>query len=1043
MSDFSPTAPTLLADIESLRAYVSELEHALARRTRELQELSAIATEINSQPDLPTLLNAIVEKAAGLLGAHMGGLYLLLPDGETLELVVTYHLPGNYQGATIKVGEGLSGKIAQSGQVMMVPDYHTWEGRAPIFADDPFHRVIGVPLKVRDQIIGVINITDDQRVGDFSDDEIRLVSLFADQAALAIQNARLFEASQRELAERAKAVRIQSALYRISEAVHTTTHLDELFRSIHAIVNEFMPARNFYIALHDAATDLLSLVYFVDERDTWIPPYPPGKSLTAHVLRAGEPLLATPEVFEDLVARGEVELIGEPSVDWLGVPLKVHGRPIGVMTVQMYTEGERLTEDDKDMLVFVSDQVAMAIERKRAEESLRESERQYRDLFTAARRQTQELSLLDRVRTALTRELDLSTVFRVVVDAITDTVGYTLVSVYMRHGDTLILQHQVGYKQIPSEIPIQTGVCGRVVRTGEPVLLENAHSDPAFIEAVDDIVSEACVPLFDAGQVVGVLNVESRQGVQLSARDLQLMMALSEQMGIAISRARLYTEAHDNAARLRTAIESLPFDFWVCDQDGRYVLQNSTSIAHWGAHLGQRPEDVTEMDHQIQAHWQDNHRRAFAGEVVRGEVEYVHGDERHVYHEIIAPIWDGGQVRGILGANIDVTDRKRAEEVLHQAQKTESLGILAGGIAHDFNNLLVAMLGQASVALAKLPSDTAARSHVEQVVKAAERAADLTRQMLAYSGRGQFEIGPINLNKLIRENLHLFEVATPKNVQLRSELAEALPFIDGDVGQLQQVIMNLIINAGESIGARPGVVSVVTYAGDIDTEDMAWTRYTSQPLTPGRHVVLEVRDNGSGMSADTLSRMFDPFFTTKFTGRGLGLAAVLGIVRQHRGGLQVETGLGVGTTFRLAFPITSSERPPSAEREIVQEVNVADQVILVIDDEEPVRTAVTDILELAGLSVLTAANGAEGVAAYRALHTTIGLVLLDLSMPGLSGDEVFQRLREIDPDVRVILSSGYDEQEVARRFGGQGYTAFIQKPYDDVTLLNVIKRHLS
>jgi PAS domain S-box-containing protein len=499
----------------------------------------------------------------------------------------------------------------------------------------------------------------------------------------------------------------------------------------------------------------------------------------------------------------------------------------------------------------------------------------------------------------------------------------------------------------------------------------------------------------------------------------------------------------NSEAILRTAVESMPFNFWATDEDGRYVMQNSVSLARWGSVIGKRPEE-TDLPEDMVRGWLATNRRAFGGEVVQEEVERVTDGQRIVEYKTVAPIRDGDRIRGVLGVTIDITDRVRAEEALRQAQKTESLGVLAGGIAHDFNNLLVAMLGQASLALAQLPPESPARSPIEKAVKAAERGADLARQMLAYSGRGQFERRPIQLNILIHENLHLFEVAVPKNVQLRMELAETLPPIEGDIGQMQQVVMNLIINAAEAIGERPGTVRVITGVEDVRAGDDRLWRYTDQPLAPGRYVTLEVRDNGSGMDAETLSKIFDPFFTTKFTGRGLGLAAVLGIVRGHKGGLLVDSAPGRGTAFKLFFPAGSSEAiqplPPDAAPRAYAP---ASGLILVIDDEQPVREAVTDILELDGLQVITAPGGAAGLALYQERQADVRLVLLDLSMPGMGGEETFRRLRAINPDVRVLLSSGYSQAEATRQFVGQGLAGFIQKPYDAGTLVRTIRQHLA
>jgi PAS domain S-box-containing protein len=399
-------------------------------------------------------------------------------------------------------------------------------------------------------------------------------------------------------------------------------------------------------------------------------------------------------------------------------------------------------------------------------------------------------------------------------------------------------------------------------------------------------------------------------------------------------------------------------------------------------------------------------------------------------------------VVGVLGIARDITERKRSAEALRQAQKLESLGVLAGGVAHDFNNLLVAMLGQTSLALAQLPPESPARASVEKAVLAAQRAADLTRQLLAYSGRGQFEIRPLSLNALIRENLHLLAVALPKHVRLKPELAEPLPLIKADAGQMQQVIMNLILNAAEAIGARPGTVAVVTGAQALTAGDERLWQYTGDALPPGDYATLEVRDDGCGMNAETLARIFDPFFTTKLTGRGLGLAAVLGIVRGHGGGLRVESAVGQGTTFTLFFPVTEARPAAPPEPEDLDRAALPPGLVLVIDDEEPVRQAAADILALEGLPVVTAPDGDAGLRLYRERADEVRLVVLDLSMPGRSGEETWRELRRINPDVRVILSSGYSQFEAAHRFVDQGLAGFLQKPYDMEQFIEAIRKHM-
>lgn len=373
-----------------------------------------------------------------------------------------------------------------------------------------------------------------------------------------------------------------------------------------------------------------------------------------------------------------------------------------------------------------------------------------------------------------------------------------------------------------------------------------------------------------------------------------------------------------------------------------------------------------------------------------------------------------------------------------KAQKMESLGVLAGGIAHDFNNLLVGIMGQASLALFKMDAEDPAREHVEKAVQSAKRASELTRQMLAYSGRGHFDLQSVDVNGLIREKEGLLAAAIPEEVQLEVRLADDLPAIEADAGQLQQMVVDLVLNAAEAIGERPGRVLLTTSVQEISGGDTIYTQYTEQPLAPGRYVSLSVEDDGPGISRKAISRIFDPFFTTKEEGRGLSLAAVLGIVRGHKGGLAVTSKPGEGARFEVLFPVATEAVPIGRD-----EAGVAQEgVILVIDDEAPVREAVVDILNIEGIPVLTAENGAKGLSLYEKHEDEIELVLLDLSMPGMSGQETLRELRKIDPHARVLLTSGYSEEEVWERFDDGRVVGFLQKPYSVRTFLEAIDRYL-
>lgn len=393
-----------------------------------------------------------------------------------------------------------------------------------------------------------------------------------------------------------------------------------------------------------------------------------------------------------------------------------------------------------------------------------------------------------------------------------------------------------------------------------------------------------------------------------------------------------------------------------------------------------------------------------------------------------------------IGQMVDITARKEAEEALRQAQKLESIGILAGGIAHDFNNLLTGIMGQASLALAKLPFDSSAREHIHKSVVAAERAAELTRQLLAYAGKGHSYIEPIQLNDMVTENIELLNISL-KDVSLHMELAPNLPLIEVDRGQAQQVVMNLAINATEAVqGCERNYVTILTYPQTIVAEEFQGSFVGGDKLASGRYVCLQVSDTGVGMDLATQERIFDPFFSTKEEGRGLGLSATFGIIRAHKGGLIVQSEAGSGTTFMVLFPASSSTLVAKNALEArIPIIHDHASTILVIDDEEPVREAVQDILHSVGFHVLIAQDGVEGVKMYKRHQADIELVLLDMRMPGMDGEETFKKLKAFDPDVRVVLSSGYNEMETMSRFVGEGIIDFLQKPYDLETLIGTVE----
>ncbi|HET6330541.1 MAG TPA: ABC transporter substrate-binding protein [Holophagaceae bacterium] len=403
-----------------------------------------------------------------------------------------------------------------------------------------------------------------------------------------------------------------------------------------------------------------------------------------------------------------------------------------------------------------------------------------------------------------------------------------------------------------------------------------------------------------------------------------------------------------------------------------------------------------------------------------------------------APDGKAGRIQGIVQ---DIDARKRAEEGLRQAQRLDSLGLMAGGIAHDFNNLLTAVLGNLSLARLGLPEDSRSADHIRKAEQAVQQAASLTRQLLAYSGKGRLTVGPIDLNAMVSEMRDLLEVGLTKDIVLETRIAPEAPFIEGDSTQVQQVLLNLITNAAEAIGSKPGRIEVTTGMAELG-KDPAPRLPGGDPLPPGPYAVLEVSDTGAGMPPETVARIFDPFFTTKATGRGLGLAALLGIMRGHRGGLLIESEPGKGTTFGLYFPRRATVPLPQGVVASAPGDELGGEV-LIADDEPGVLEAGQALLESLGFTVVTAEDGEAAIARFLEHVDRLRLVIVDQTMPRMSGADAFRAMRRLRPGLPVILSSGFSEEEVGDTLQAEGLDGFLQKPYRLADLERVVRKVLS
>lgn len=381
----------------------------------------------------------------------------------------------------------------------------------------------------------------------------------------------------------------------------------------------------------------------------------------------------------------------------------------------------------------------------------------------------------------------------------------------------------------------------------------------------------------------------------------------------------------------------------------------------------------------------------------------------------------------ILLAIEDVTEHRRTEEELRQSQKMEAIGFLAAGVAHDFNNLLTGMIGNASLLLEALPESDPKTSTLRAIISGGEQAAELTRQLLAYAGKGRFYLERVDLSQVVIQTGRLIHPSIPSSVQVRLDLDKQLPLLLADPGQIQQIVMNLIINAAEAIGERAGVVQVKTGRLSVGTEPLP-DLFLKEDVAPGEYVFLEVQDNGSGMDERTMQRIFDPFYTTKFTGRGLGLAAVLGIVRQHKGAIQLHSVPGRGTSFRVLLCADQNWQMPTAAVAKLDELRGVGTV-LVVDDEELIRNFCRSALMHYGYEVLLARDGPEAIRLFHEKADQIGLVLLDFAMPGMDGAQTLERIREIRSDVRVVVCSAFGDVEIEAHFAGKQIAGFFPKPY--------------
>jgi PAS domain S-box-containing protein len=803
--------------------------------------------------------------------------------------------------------------------------------------------------------------------------------------------------------------RVREAVYRIAEASDNASTLDELYMSLHRIISTVMPANNFYIAIYDAGEDILSFPYFVDEVDEPSPPQKPGRGMTEYVLRSGKSLLCTLDVHDDLVRRGEAELVGAPSPIWLGVPLIVEKETIGAMVVQHYTDEKAYGEKEQRILEFMSSQIARVIERKSSERALRLTNERYQRFVGQSFEGIWRVQFHDPIPLSLPAH-DQENLFFVN--------GY-----FVECND--VMANMLGFGR-------GAEVCGRKIEHFMlPTMPDNRALVRKFI-ASRYTVKEADVhrTASDGSETYFLLNLI---GILENDALVELWGTQRDITGRRISDLRI----KESEKKYRSIFEGSQDAIFVSAPDGRLVDVNRAAVELFGHHSavevisGRLMGDLFAKRAQLEEYQrrlaQDGSIRDFEFELKRKD-----GDSRVVIVSASAETAPSGELVAHRGFLRDITDRRRLEEQFRQAQKMEGIGTLAGGIAHDFNNLLGIILGFTQL-LETSPADPArfAKS-IDTIKRAIERGSGLVRQLLTFARRADPSFHDMNANEVVGDLVRMLKETFPRSIAIEAELDADLPSVTADHGQLHQALLNLCVNARDAIldpkrGTGSGTLRIIT-----SSVDGATLRRKFGTALLDRYVSITVRDSGIGMDEETRSRIFEPFFTTKGLGQGtgLGLSVVYGVLNSHQGYVDVESRQGEGTSFHMYLPISDALYPPVVRiAEDREELPPGSETILIVEDEEMLRDLLKTFLSGSGYTVLTAQNGEEGLEVFRQYRKDIALVLSDMGLPRLGGWEMFQQMKEEDPGVKVILASGYFDPNLKMDLLKAGAKDFIQKPY--------------
>lgn len=846
-----------------------------------------------------------------------------------------------------------------------------------------------------------------------------------------------------------------STINLIAETTSKTLILEEIFSSTVEKIKETLQLDCCLIMTINEKTHSMSVTAsigcskeFLDE--PIVKNIPLGVSYVGKAIETGEIVIVENLSLDDgtqKIRPGLSVIQKEGVISTAFVPIKVRDKCYGLIAC-----GNRrirnFTKQETRLLATIGQTIGIAVEKAH--------------LYQNARRRAMRLEMIYKVGDKLTALLELDELLPAVVKLIHNTFEYYNVNIFLydKQANQLIFTAGCGGFQSPEPIGAivnpKEGVVGKCFFTHEPILVDDVSKEPGYmsIDSLPYTRSELAVPLLVRGSVIGVLDVQNSTSGAFDEEDLLTLQVLAEQISVAVENAQLYEKIKHSLDEVRKSqaffakivLES-PLATFITDAEGKCILMNQSALTLIGS-TDSYDEVVGKYNLLKDPPFVNTPIEEALHRVFKGEVAHLTVDlpaQNSLMHNLkyesftlkatLFPLVDDfGKVGNLVAKFEDLTEKKILESALQQAQKMESIGTLAGGIAHDFNNILGGVLGYTSFIKTKMPKTDPLYRYINIIESSARRAADLTQQLLAFARGGKYRVQNLNLNLLVKEAVELIESTIHKNIKLKLELANTALAVEVDGGQIIQTIVNMCINARDAM-PEGGLLTVSTSFVTLDEQ----FTYKHPGSKVGRYVLLRVSDTGTGMPEETKQRIFEPFFTTKKDkkGTGLGLAMVYGIVKNHKGYINVESELGVGTTFLIYLPAsdTQLEETKTANNDLKE----GNETILIAEDEDMMRNLLVEMLDSSGYQVITAENGREALSIYREQFGNIDLVILDMMMPELNGPEAFRRLKEINPEVKVLFSSGYDEQTQSQDILNEGVIGFLQKPYGVNDLLSKIR----